>query len=109
MFKSNTRNLKLLLDHFERELRREESHLDHCLAVRRLVDGDRRAGLLDHRDGRPALPPTMPTRSAASAETVEFINWLALLLQNVGEIAAIILWAVIALAILAIAWVDHQA
>jgi hypothetical protein len=40
-----------------------------------------------------------------SAETVEFVNWLALLLQNVGEIAAIILWAVIALAILAIAWV----
>ena len=37
-------------------------------------------------------------------ETVEFINWLALLLQNVGEVAAIILWAVISLAILGVAW-----
>jgi hypothetical protein len=39
-----------------------------------------------------------------SAETVEFINWLALLLQNVGEVAAIILWAIISLLLLAIAW-----
>jgi hypothetical protein len=39
------------------------------------------------------------------AETAEFINWFALLLQNIGGIAAVILWAVIALAILAIAWV----
>ena len=38
------------------------------------------------------------------AETVELINWLALLLQNVGEVAAVILWAVISLAILGIAW-----
>ncbi len=38
------------------------------------------------------------------AETVELINWLALLLQNVGEVAAIILWAVISLAILGVAW-----
>jgi hypothetical protein len=40
----------------------------------------------------------------ADAETVEFINWLALLLQSVGEIAALILWAIIALAILGVAW-----
>lgn len=40
-----------------------------------------------------------------NAETVELVNWLALFLQNVGEIAAVILWAVISLAILAIAWV----
>lgn len=39
-----------------------------------------------------------------TAETVEFINWLALLLQSVGEISAVILWAVISLAILGIAW-----
>lgn len=39
------------------------------------------------------------------AETIELVNWLALFLQNVGEIAAVILWAVISLAILAIAWV----
>jgi hypothetical protein len=38
------------------------------------------------------------------AETVEFINWLALLLGSVGEVAAVILWAVISLAILGIAW-----
>ena len=38
------------------------------------------------------------------AETIEFINWLALLLRDVGEIAAVILWAVIALAILGIGW-----
>lgn len=38
-------------------------------------------------------------------ETVELLNWLARLLQSVGEIAAIILWAVISLAILAVAWV----
>lgn len=38
------------------------------------------------------------------AETIEFINWLALLLQSIGEIAAVILWAVISLAILGIAW-----
>src|SRR5690349_24883489 len=38
------------------------------------------------------------------AETIEFINWLALLLQDVGEIAAVIVWAVIALAILGIGW-----
>jgi hypothetical protein len=38
------------------------------------------------------------------AETVEFLNWLALLLQGVGEVAAVILWAVISLAILGIAW-----
>ncbi|HTN98872.1 MAG TPA: hypothetical protein VL101_17985, partial [Nordella sp.] len=38
------------------------------------------------------------------ADTVELLNWLALLLQNVGEIAAIIIWAVISLAILAVAW-----
>jgi hypothetical protein len=40
-----------------------------------------------------------------SAETVEFINWLALLVQSIGEIAAVILWAVISLATLGIAWV----
>jgi hypothetical protein len=39
------------------------------------------------------------------AETAEFINWFALLLQNIGGIAAVILWAVISLAILAIAWI----
>lgn len=39
------------------------------------------------------------------AETVELLNWLALLLRDVGEIAAVILWAVISLAILGIAWV----
>jgi len=33
------------------------------------------------------------------------LNWVVLLLQNVGEIAAIIIWAVISLAILAVAWV----
>lgn len=38
------------------------------------------------------------------AEMVEFLNWLALFLQGAGEIAAVILWAVIALAILGIAW-----
>lgn len=38
------------------------------------------------------------------AETIEFINWLALLLQNVGEVAAVILWAIISLAILGVAW-----
>jgi hypothetical protein len=38
------------------------------------------------------------------AETVEFINWLALLLQSVGEIAAVILWAIVSLAILGVAW-----
>ena len=38
------------------------------------------------------------------AETIEFINWLALLLQSIGGIAAIILWAVVSLVILAIAW-----
>jgi len=38
------------------------------------------------------------------AETIEFINWLALLLQSIGGIAAVILWAVVSLAILAIAW-----
>ncbi|QIG51975.1 hypothetical protein G5V57_32300 [Nordella sp. HKS 07] len=40
-----------------------------------------------------------------TAETVELLNWVVLLLQNVGEIAAIIIWAVISLAILAVAWV----
>ncbi|MGE0008478.1 MAG: hypothetical protein AB7S92_23225 [Parvibaculaceae bacterium] len=40
----------------------------------------------------------------ADPETVELINWLALVLQNVGEIVAIILWAVISLAILGVAW-----
>ena len=39
------------------------------------------------------------------AEMTEFINWFALLLQNIGGIATVILWAVISLAILAIAWV----
>ncbi len=39
------------------------------------------------------------------AETVELLSWLALLMQNVGEIAAVIIWAVISLAILAVAWV----
>jgi hypothetical protein len=39
------------------------------------------------------------------AETVEFINWLALLLQSAGEIAAVILWAIVSLAILGVAWV----
>lgn len=29
------------------------------------------------------------------AQTVEFINWLALLLGSVGEVAAVILWAII--------------
>ena len=38
------------------------------------------------------------------AETIEFINWLALLLQSIGGIAAITLWAVVSLVILAIAW-----
>ncbi|MGE0238155.1 MAG: hypothetical protein AB7F09_06115 [Parvibaculaceae bacterium] len=39
------------------------------------------------------------------AETVELINWLALLVQNVGEVAAVIVWAVVALAILGVAWI----
>lgn len=39
------------------------------------------------------------------AETVELLNWLALTLQGIGEIAAVILWAVISLAVLGIAWV----
>ena len=48
----------------------------------------------------------MPTSwGGGDAEMVEFINWLALLLQSIGEIAAVILWAVISLAILGIAWV----
>lgn len=38
------------------------------------------------------------------AETAEFINWLALLMQSVGETATLILWVVISLAILGIAW-----
>jgi hypothetical protein len=38
------------------------------------------------------------------AEMVEFINWLALLLQSVGEIAAVVLWAIVSLAILGVAW-----
>ena len=38
------------------------------------------------------------------ADTIEFINWLMLLLQSVGEIAAIIVWAVVSLAILGVAW-----
>ena len=38
------------------------------------------------------------------AETVELLNWLALFLRDVGEIAAVILWAVVSLAILGIAW-----
>ena len=44
-------------------------------------------------------------KMGGDAETAEFINWLALLLQSIGETAAVILWAVIALAILGIAWV----
>lgn len=39
------------------------------------------------------------------AETVELVNWLALFLQNVGEVAAVIIWAIVSLLILAIAWV----
>ena len=39
-----------------------------------------------------------------NAETVELINWLALFLQGVGEVATVILWAIISLAILGIAW-----
>ncbi len=39
------------------------------------------------------------------AETVELLNWLALLLQNVGEVAAIVIWAIVSLLILAAAWV----
>lgn len=39
------------------------------------------------------------------AETVELVNWLALFLQNVGEVAAVVIWAIVALLILAIAWV----
>jgi hypothetical protein len=39
------------------------------------------------------------------AETVELLNWFALLLQNVGEIAAVVIWAIVSLVILAIAWV----
>lgn len=38
------------------------------------------------------------------AETIEFINWLALALQSVGEIAAVIIWAIISLAILGVGW-----
>lgn len=37
-------------------------------------------------------------------ETAEFINWLALLLQGIGSVTAVILWAVITIAILGIAW-----
>lgn len=43
-------------------------------------------------------------RVGGDAETIEFINWLVLLLQNIGEIAAIIIWAIISLAILGVAW-----
>ncbi|MGE3874280.1 MAG: hypothetical protein AB7F74_15115 [Parvibaculaceae bacterium] len=39
-----------------------------------------------------------------NAETAEFLNWLALLLQGVGEFAAVVLWAVVSLAILGVAW-----
>ena len=39
------------------------------------------------------------------AETVELLNWLALLLQNVGEVAAVVIWAIVSLLILAAAWV----
>ena len=38
------------------------------------------------------------------AEAIEFVNRLALLLQSIGEIAAVVLWLVVSLAILGIAW-----
>lgn len=41
---------------------------------------------------------------SGNAETVELVNWAALLFRDFGEIAVLVVWVVISLLILAIAW-----